>query len=222
LKFARKLIFSISRLLIGIISLISLYLIVALILTLIPVNSSFNESREGTTVYVISNGVHINLIIPSINNQYDWTNQFDTKDSYKYIAFGWGDKDFYMNTPTWSDLKVFTALKAGFILTPSVIQVYRVKKAPSISKNTRKLNLSDEQLKILSDYIFHSFQLENGKIVELFPEINEYGSYRYYKAKGKYSLFFTCNNWANKGLKKAGVKNAIWAPFDKSVLYHLS
>ncbi|NJO90589.1 MAG: DUF2459 domain-containing protein, partial [Chloroflexia bacterium] len=46
-------------------------------------------------------------------------------------------------------------------------------------------------------------------------------SYKYFQAKGKYSLFFTCNNWANRGLKKAGVKNAVWAPFDKSVLYHL-
>ncbi len=207
----------------GIVSLVLLYLIFAIILTLIPVNSNFKECKDGTAVYVSTNGVHINLIIPSQSHSYNWTNQFNSDNSYKYLAFGWGDQEFYMNIPTWADFKISTALKAAFIPTPSVIQVYGLKNAPLISQNARKLNLSDEQLKILSDYIYNSFQLDSIRMpIELFPETAEYSFYKYYKAKGKYTLFFTCNNWAGEGLKNTGVKSGVWTPFDKSVLYHLN
>jgi hypothetical protein len=38
-----------------------------------------------------------------------------------YLAFGWGDKGFYLNTPEWADLKVSTALNAAFGLSSSAI-----------------------------------------------------------------------------------------------------
>lgn len=34
-----------------------------------------------------------------------------------YLAIGWGDKGFYLNTPTWADLKFSTAFKAAFGLS---------------------------------------------------------------------------------------------------------
>jgi uncharacterized protein (TIGR02117 family) len=222
-KFIKKIVSWALKFLAVVVSCIILYLIIALILTFIPENSSFKESKKGTAIYVSSNGVHIDLILPSKCKFCGWTHQLDENNSYNYLAFGWGDRDFYMNTPAWSDLKIATALKAAFIPTRTVIQVYGLKKTPSISKNTRKINLSDKQLEVLSNYIYHTFQLnDEEKVVELFPEIVESGFYKYYKAKGNYSLLFTCNNWVNRGLKKAGVKNAVWAPFDKSVLYHLN
>lgn len=223
MKLVKKIVSWFLKFIAGIVFLLIFYLLMAFVLTLIPVNSNFKEADNGTIVYVSSNGVHVNLIIPSKSASYNWTGQFNANNSYQYLAFGWGDRDFYMNTPTWSDLKFSTTFKAAFLPTSSVIQVYGLKKAPTISENTRKINLSDKQFKILSEYIYHSFQLDdNGRPVELFPKTSEYTFYKYYQAKGKYSMFFTCNNWANKGLKKAGVKNAVWAPFDKSVLYHLN
>jgi len=219
-KLIRKIISWFLKLLTGIISLLILYLLIALILTLIPVNSDFEESDNGTDIFISSNGVHINIIIPTSNN---WIEQFNPNKKYKYHAFGWGDQEFYMSTPNWSDLKVSTALSAAFLPSQTVIQVYGLRKTPRITKNTRKLRLSEEQFEILSHYIYHSFQLnEENEPSEIFSENDESVFYKYYQAKGKYSLFFTCNNWANRGLKKAGIKNAVWAPFDKSVLYHLN
>ena len=164
MKFARKFVSWILKILAGIISLAILYLIVATILTLIPVNSNFKENKDGTNVYVSTNGVHVNLIIPSQSGLYNWTNQFNSENSYRYLAFGWGDKEFYMNVPTWAEFKISTALRAVFIPTSSVIQVYGLKNVPLTSKNTRKLNLSDEQLKILSDYIYEYFQLDSTRM----------------------------------------------------------
>jgi len=57
--------------------------------------------------------------IPTQNEFIDWTTKVspdDTKGKKKgdWLAFGWGDKGFYLNTPTWADLKFSTAVKAAF------------------------------------------------------------------------------------------------------------
>ena len=45
-----------------------------------------------------------------------------SKDSTaEYLAFGWGDKGFYLDTPEWSDLKASTAFKAAFALGNSAM-----------------------------------------------------------------------------------------------------
>lgn len=40
---------------------------------------------------------------------------------FNYIAFGWGDKGFYLDTPTWADLKFSTAFKAAFWMGQSAM-----------------------------------------------------------------------------------------------------
>ena len=35
----------------------------------------------------------------------------------------------------------------------------------------------------------------------------------FYEANGKYSLFYTCNTWANDGLKSARLKACYWTAF---------
>ena len=42
----------------------------------------------------------------------------------------------------------------------------------------------------------------------------------FYEANGSYSLFHTCNTWANNGLKACGQKACFWTPFDSGIFYH--
>lgn len=221
MKIIRKIFSWLLKLLIGFFFLILLYLLIAIVLTLIPVNSDFSNASEGTAIYVRSNGVHTDIIIPTQSTQYAWIRKLGYDKNIKYLAFGWGDKEFYMNTPGWSDIKITTAFKAAFLPTTSVLQVYGLRTSPSITKRTRKIILTDEQLQHLSNYIYDSFILDKyGYPVEILDD-NGVAIYRYFESKRKYTLFYTCNNWVNQGLKSAGVKNSIWTPFDKSVLYYL-
>jgi len=78
-----------------------------------------------------------------------------------------------------------------------------------------------EQLSPLINYLQASFASdETGQIVEI-PASGYTNRDTFYEAKGSYSCFRTCNNWANQALKAAKVKTALWSPFDKGVLYHL-
>jgi uncharacterized protein (TIGR02117 family) len=210
------------KIVIGLISLVLLYFLIALISTLIPVNSDYQKLTEGTEIWISSNGVHTNIIEHVSAKTYTWEKFLKPENGCEYLAFGWGDEDFYMNTPTWADIKLGVALKAAFWPTNAVIQIYYVPYEPILSKNIVKLYLTNAQIKKLNDYIYNTFSLDSTQMpIELIPEKEPGNDYKYYKAKGKYSLLFTCNNWTSRGLKKAGIKNALWAPFDKSVLYYL-
>jgi uncharacterized protein (TIGR02117 family) len=84
----------------------------------------------------------------------------------------------------------------------------------------RIITISKENYKLLCDYILQTFSLR-----DKLPEYINAPGYGYndafYEAKGTYNLFHTCNVWTGNGLKKAGVKVALWTPFEKSVFRQL-
>ena len=95
------------------------YLLIVTLLSFVSVNEDFAENQKEIPIYILTNGVHTDVVLPLKSEYYDWTNQLKpehtkAKDStYQYAALGWGDKGFYMETPTWADLKASTALKAA-------------------------------------------------------------------------------------------------------------
>lgn len=206
---------------------ILIYLLFAIILSIIPVNTSYVEPQEGVDIYIESNGVHTDILVPVKSSQIDWTSKVDTqffnpaKREFKYIAFGWGDKGFYLDTPTWADLKFSTAIKALFWLGTSAMHVSYSEYVPIPGKDTKKIRISNEQYEELIQFINESFQTDaSGKFIPINCCHYEGMNDNFFEAKGKYNLFRTCNTWTNKGLKTAGVKTAFWAPFEWSVMYH--
>lgn len=197
------------------------YFIIALVLSLIPVNRHFQQDMD-IPVYLLSNGVHVDIVVPITNDIKDWTLDFHL-DSNKakqvnFISFGWGDKNFYINTPEWSDLTLGTAIKAVFLRSESAMHVdfYR---QPIENDNCKLLWISNQQYKHIVHFIENSFTYtpEGNNI-----KIGNFGYFphdAFYEAKGSYHLFFTCNTWTNRCLSKAGLKACLWTPFDKGILY---
>ena len=79
------------------------------------------KEHKSITIFIKSNGVHTDIVVPTKTSLIDWrkfvlpenTREADT--SCQFIAFGWGDKGFYLETPTWASLKESTAFKASFL-----------------------------------------------------------------------------------------------------------
>ncbi|MBN1252341.1 MAG: DUF2459 domain-containing protein [Bacteroidales bacterium] len=201
---------------------IFLYFFSAFILTFIPVNSNYKESDNGNNIFVSTNGVHTNIILPSKSKYFNWNEFLNLKSECKYIAFGWGDEEFYLNTPTWDKLKFSTAFKAGFSPTKTIMQTYIIKYEPVTNKSTIKISLTDKQFNEITNFVKSSFILNSNKsVIKIEPNNNFYSKAYFYKAVGRYSIFNTCNNWTNRGLKKAGIKNSVWTPFDISVMHYI-
>jgi uncharacterized protein (TIGR02117 family) len=211
----------------GIFFKIIFFLIPAFLLSLIPVNSSFLSAEDGITLYVSSNGVHTDFVLPVQSEIINWQDLFEPThfgNGWRYapyIAFGWGDKGFYLKTPEWSDLKFNTAVKALFIPSESVMHV-TLWPRPEENDLTKKIVLSYADYKILVENIIRSFtRNEDG----YFLKVNHpgYGDFDlFFESPLKFHLFKTCNVWTNSVLRTAGIRTSIWTPFDKPILYHLS
>jgi len=194
----------------------------SLILSIIPVNRDV-ESKNEIDIYIKSNGVHLDIVLPLKNEIKDWTTDVRIDNniihSVNFIGFGLGDKGFYLNTPEWSDLTVKTTFNAVFVNSPSAIHIDYYKELDT-NVNCRLISVSAEQFQTVVDFIENSFKRDdNGKLVQIQGfQYNRYDCF--YEASPSFNLFFTCNTWTNKCLKSAGLKACLWTPFDKGTLYH--
>ncbi|MES2629322.1 MAG: TIGR02117 family protein [Bacteroidota bacterium] len=202
-----------------------LYFVVAFILARIPVNGEA-ETGDDVEVFLLSNGVHTDIVVPVTNQWMDWTTVISRKDteaadtSLKYVGFGWGDKGFYLQTPTWSQLKVSVAFKALFGLSSSAIHATFYDRLHE-SDRCKRIRMSKENYIKLVRFIGRKFQtVVDKKGIYISTDAN-YGKHdAFYEAKGVYSIFYTCNTWTNDALKLTGQKAALWTPFEKGIFYH--
>ncbi|GAB3017600.1 TIGR02117 family protein [Niabella terrae] len=207
---------------------LALYVGAALLLPLIPVNRDKDYRSANTlTIYITTNGVHTDIVVPVKSLWMDWTEYLryqdtDRKDtSYSYVGIGWGDKGFYLQTLTWADLKFSTAFKAMTGLSSSAIHATFYKTMQE-NDHTVALQVSAADYKDLVKYIQGSFDLDdNGHSIHI-PSVDDgYGDMdAFYEARGSYHLFRTCNTWANSGLKAGHQKAAFWTLLKGGIFRH--
>jgi uncharacterized protein (TIGR02117 family) len=135
-----------------------------------------------------------------------------------YLAFGWGDKEFYINTPQWEDLKLSVAFRALFTNSESAMHVVWIR---SRHHQWTAVTLCNEQLGLLNEYIHGTFKKGPGGEIQKIEAAGYGDRDKFYQANGSFNGIQTCNNWVNKALKQAGVRTSIWSPFDKGVLYQV-
>ena len=201
------------------------YLLIVTLLSFVSVNEDVAENHGEIPIYILTNGVHTDIVLPIKNEHHDWSNQLKfehtkSKDTtYQYAALGWGDKGFYMETPTWADLKASTALKAASGLSTTAMHVTFYKDLKE-SNSCKKLQISSDNYKKLILFINESFQTKSGEYLKIETEA-VYGKHDvFYEANGSYSLFYTCNSWANQALKAANQKAALWTISDSGIFRH--
>ena len=214
-----------GKTLLGILIFLLIYFLSAFTLSRITVNSEANKQAQEIPIYIRTNGVHTDIIVPVKNVIKDWSQEIKientkAKDSTaSYLAFGWGDKGFYLYTPEWSDLKASTAFNAAFGLGNSAMHTTFYKSVRE-NKDCVKVMISKENYQRLIDYIEGSFQFDTTKN-PIFITATTYGKNdSFYEANGKYSLFHTCNSWANGALKASNQKAALWTVTDTGIFCH--
>jgi hypothetical protein len=225
MKIVKKSLQIVFRFLLGSIAFVIVYIVAVLLLSRIPVNSDRTHDAAEIPVYIMTNGVHTDIVVPVKNAIVDWTREIRfghtrSQDSIaNYIAFGWGDKGFYLDTPEWSDLKASTAFKAISGLGSSAMHTTFYRKLTE-GNDCRKLLLSKAEYKQLTAYIVGSFKRNSdGKLQWITG--HSYGKNdAFYEAKGAYNLFYTCNTWANNALKAGQQKACLWTVYDKGIFYH--
>lgn len=214
-----------GKILLGIVGFVVVYVLFAFVLSRIPVHSEDEDKDEDVAIYIKTNGVHTDIVVPIRTEYKDWSEKVQfahikSQDStMQYIGFGWGDKGFYLNTPEWADLKFSTAFNAAFYLGTSAMHATFYKQVKE-SESCVKINISKAEYEKLIAYIEDSFQ-HGADGNPILIDTTTYGQNdSFYEANRKYHLFYTCNTWANNALKSAEQKAALWTPSDTGIFCH--
>lgn len=223
----KKVMMALLYVFIGLIVFAVLYFATDSVLSRISANKPDKERKpKNITVYVLSNDVHTDIVLPIRNELQDWTEVFPIENNkgkdlnQQYVSIGWGDKGFYLNTPEWKDLTLKTALVAGLGIGETALHVTYYKQMVE-NDLCYKVQIDSNQYNVLKNYILNSLDMDKDGKPILIETNAQYGpDDAFYEAKGAYSLFYSCNTWSNAALKKANMPSGVWTVFDKGILRH--
>jgi hypothetical protein len=160
--------------------------------------SEFRSTASHPIVYVVYHGrLHTGLAVKRTNIPHGhWPASADFADS-KYIEVGWGDDDGYRKPLTCG-----IALKALLGDPQTVLLAQGFSQTPARKYNDPKftvlaVDLPQAGFTRICDHIQQTYALDpSGKPVRL--------SAGWYRARGTYSAFNTCNTWVAACLQRAG------------------
>lgn len=187
---------------------------------------SQNCQGQPFKVYVEGDAMHVNLIFPVQNQAFDW-NQFfsvdqigrDAQQRYRYLKFGWGDRDFYMNTPNWSEVKISSVFRSLLMpQNPTALYVEGYAELPSEQNIELKcVGVSQKDYLQLVSFIKASFQqTDQGQPIRI--QDSSIATSGFYEATGHYSIVRTCNTWAADGLDTANIQTPLWSGLATAVM----
>jgi uncharacterized protein (TIGR02117 family) len=199
----------------------ALYLLFALLGSLIPVNAGWREPDHGVTVYLADNGIHGDIIMPAVTEGLDWRPLLPRRDFAapdpvaQWVAFGSGEERVYLETPRWRDIRartIWSALAGGK-------RVMHVEWVANPGYAVRAIRLRPQEYRRLWTAIRADFALDaNGR-----PQRIDHPGYgpadAFYRATGKASAVRTCNSWLANRLRLAGVKTSLWPPFVQGLVW---
>jgi uncharacterized protein (TIGR02117 family) len=134
-----------------------------------------------------------------------------------WVGFGWGDKGFYLETPTWGDLTARVAINAVSGLGSSAMHATFHQQITE-GDDCKKITLSAEQYTHLVAYIRQGFAYDpEGSTIHIGAQADYGLTDAFYDGVGSYNLFHTCNTWTNDALKAGGQKACWWTPFDVGI-----
>ena len=184
-----------------------------------------NLLNKGIPIYIYNTGIHTDILVTVNTKIWDWQQHLNIKlianpsASINYLAFGFGDRAYFLETYTETLLPIATTFKALFLPTPSAMRVLAYQNIPQ-QYEIKCVIITEFNYLMLMEFINNSFQFDaqgNRKSLIIDP------NYRvgFYGAKDTYSILRTCNDWTAEALRLAGVKTPLWPGLSSSIMYHL-
>ena len=188
----------------------------------IPRNAGWTEPGANdpgaVEIMLETNGVHTALVLPLVTPERDWRPVFPASDTaaparpYTHVSVSWGEREVFLNTPTWWDLSPMTVLRIIGIGGDGMLHIaHYVRPAPA--PDIRPLRITRAQYRRLIAEIDRA--LPQGRRIS-YPGYDDYDVF--YEAPGRYTMSRTCNQWTSDTLAAAGVRTGWWTPFAGGVM----
>ncbi|SDY89084.1 TIGR02117 family protein [Hymenobacter psychrophilus] len=193
----------------------------------VPVNRQFRQTPGGVPVFVVSNGIHTDLVLPVRDPQtgHNWLAQLNQPTltarfgRYRYVGFGWGNEGFFLGsmggrTPgpgavVWALLPSKTLVHASFYPT-----------APDSGAWVVPLQVSAAQYQRLVAHVRAALAAPDSVGRQPLRQATGYGAADFFfRARGRYHALRTCNDWTTRGLRRAGIRAPLKSPLAASVMH---
>jgi uncharacterized protein (TIGR02117 family) len=186
-----------------------------------PFSAAADSGALERRILVLSNPIHSDIAIaidPAILARFSKLAEAGLPvdlSGARYLVFGWGSRAFYIETPTWGDLKpgpLFTALTWD----QSVMHVGVAGDLGSGPEPVRDFRVTDAQFERLLTFIEQSFvQGADGPLA--IPGA-AYGDFdQFFEAKGPFTALLGCNTWTAAALREAGLRTGWWTPIPQTL-----
>ena len=155
------------RALLALLAIVLAYLIAAAVGSLVPRNSGWDEPRQGVVIFVRTNGVHADIVLPASAaglDLYRLVPPADVREPRRaggWVTFGWGQREFYLETPRWADLTVENAIRS--VIGGEALMHIEHLGQPRISPETRAIRLDPEAYRRLVASIERYFVLDQSR-----------------------------------------------------------
>ena len=141
--------------------------------------------------------------------------QADLPDA-RYLVFGWGSRAFYIETPTWSDLKpgpLLSALTLDARSCMSTLPATIDEPQPAVAG----FDVSEAEFERLLDFIDEQFPDtgRTGRSGSRTPATAS--STASSKRTATSTRFVGCNTWTARALREAGLQTGWWNPLPQTL-----
>jgi uncharacterized protein (TIGR02117 family) len=167
-------------------------------------------------ILVLTNPIHTDIAIPidpAVRRRFAFLEAGGMPAAHpaaRWLIFGWGGRAFYLETPTWAELKPGPVLKA-LTLDRSVLHVDVAGEIAEPHPAVTSFRISESAFERLTQFIAASFEESEGEPVVV-PGASYVGTDRFYEARGSFNALVGCNTWTAQALREAGLQTGWWNP----------
>jgi uncharacterized protein (TIGR02117 family) len=189
---------------------------------LIPAGGGYPSEARGERIYLVTGLLHADIAIPidaDLLARFAYLRTAGVPLDHpglRHLVFGWGARDFYVETETLAELRPMPALKAimGDRSVMHVLAAGEIAEAPGILA----VDLPSGGRERLIAFIERSF-------LHMPPRHISGAAYgnadAFFEAAGSFNILRTCNVWAAHALQAAGLRTGAWTPTTLSLLLGL-
>jgi len=188
-----------------------------------PVNTAYAATSVDTprrTVLILSNAIHTDIALPAtpdVVERFSFlaANGLDpAQPGVAYIIAGWGGRSFYIETPTWSELKPGPVFKA-LTVDRSVMHVSVAGPIDRDHASVTAVELDEASFQRMLQAILAGFSSDDGGKPVVIAGAN-YGMYDlFFEAEGWFNAIVGCNVWTAATLRQGGLKTGWWTPLPR-------
>jgi uncharacterized protein (TIGR02117 family) len=191
---------------------------------LVPTGAGETDGEATRRVLVLSNPIHTDIAFPADREVLDRFGFLADAGlpiydpNVRWIVAGWGGREFYLETPEWSDLKAGPLFK-GLTRDRSVMHMAVAGEIDPAGESVLPLDLSQDEFDRMLEATMAGFATDAGGRLELI-EGRSYGEYdRFYEANGAFTALLGCNTWTGAVLRAGGIRTGMWNPLPQSLVW---